>query len=86
MCAENSLPFRLTNGYCENVEDLETEMSGSDGESNPNLRIHADCSNHLSYQRQVFAVACIVTKVITWYNANQLFPNRGDDNHIVSRL
>ena len=26
------------------------------GDSNPNLRIHAECSNHLSYQGQTFAV------------------------------
>ena len=29
------------------------------GTRTPNLRIHAECSNHLSYQGQTFAVSCL---------------------------
>ena len=31
------------------------------GTRNPNLQIHAKCSNHLSYQGQTFAVPCFLT-------------------------
>ena len=31
------------------------------GTGTPNLRIHAECSNHLSYQGQTFAVPCFQT-------------------------
>ena len=53
----NNIHFRLTNGCsCESVEDLDTEnVSTWGGTRTPNLRIHGDCSNHLSYQGQSFA-------------------------------
>ena len=37
---------------------LRQKMSRPEGDSNPNLRIHAECSNLLSYQGQTFAVPC----------------------------
>ena len=37
---------------------LGQKMSRPEGDSNPNLRIHAECSNLLSYQGQTFAVPC----------------------------
>ena len=37
---------------------LRQKMYRPEGDSNPNLRIHAECSNLLSYQGQTFAVPC----------------------------
>ena len=54
----NIIHFRLTNGCsCESVEVFETE-NVSTWEGLLNLRIHAECSNHLSYQGQTFAAPC----------------------------
>ena len=38
---------------------MRQKMSRSDGDSNPQPSIHAECSNHLSYQGQTFAVPCV---------------------------
>ena len=55
----NSIHFQPMNGCsCESVEDLE-KMSRPEGDSNPNLHIYAECSNHLSYQGQTFVLIAI---------------------------
>ena len=59
MCVGSSIHFWLTNGcFCESV-NLERKCLDLRGTRTPNLRIHAECSNHLSYQGQTFAVPCI---------------------------
>ena len=55
MCAGNSINFRHTNGCsCESVKVLERKCLDLRGTPTTNLRIHAECSNHLSYQGQTF--------------------------------
>ena len=46
---------------------LRQKLSRPERDSNPNLRIHAECSNHLSYQGQTFAVPCFWTlALVVW--------------------
>ena len=40
---------------------LRQKMSRPKWDSNPNLRMHVDCSNHLRYQGQTFAVPYFLT-------------------------
>ena len=56
---------------------LGQKMSRPEGDSNPNLRIHAECSNHLSYRGQTFATPCFggilqrmyhyVLRIVKWF-------------------
>ena len=62
-CAGNSLHFRHRNGCsCESVKVFwDRKWLDLRGTRTPNLRIHAECSNHLSSQGQTFAVPCFWT-------------------------
>ena len=60
------------------------------GTRTPNLRIHAECSNHLSYQGQTFAVPCLwtlglavmVTQITTtWVYIQQSVQETTNKNH-----
>ena len=49
------------------------------GSQTPNLRIHAECSNHLSYRGQIFAVPCcwiLALAVETWSSLNSTWLRR----------
>ena len=55
----NGLHVNLTSFATLSVEYIDRKCLDLRGTRTPNLRIHAACSNHLSYQGQIFAASCL---------------------------
>ena len=64
---------------CESVSLWDRNCLDLRGYQTPNLRIHAECSNHLSHRGQIFAVPCcwiLALAVEIWSSLNSTWLRR----------